>query len=100
MRRAVRPPSRAAVSSRFCARLLIVEPLPSGRRTPAVPARRVIYRTFPIPFGRAWAAPGTGPGRGDPAGEGLAPVADRGILDMFRLDDKVAIVTGASSGLG
>ena len=27
-------------------------------------------------------------------------MADRRILDMFRLDDKVAIVTGASSGLG
>jgi NADP-dependent 3-hydroxy acid dehydrogenase YdfG len=27
-------------------------------------------------------------------------VADRTILDMFRLDGRVAIVTGASSGLG
>src|SRR5689334_5982265 len=27
-------------------------------------------------------------------------MADRGILDLFRLDGKVAIVTGASSGLG
>src|SRR5687767_11017751 len=29
-----------------------------------------------------------------------APVSDRRILDMFRLDGRVAIVTGASSGLG
>ena len=27
-------------------------------------------------------------------------MADRTILDMFRLDGRVAIVTGASSGLG
>jgi NAD(P)-dependent dehydrogenase (short-subunit alcohol dehydrogenase family) len=32
--------------------------------------------------------------------KGLVAVADRSILDMFRLDGKVAIVTGASSGLG
>jgi NAD(P)-dependent dehydrogenase (short-subunit alcohol dehydrogenase family) len=31
---------------------------------------------------------------------GAQPVADRTILDMFRLDGRVAIVTGASSGLG
>jgi hypothetical protein len=30
----------------------------------------------------------------------LAPVVDRKILDMFTIDDRVAIVTGASSGLG
>src|SRR3954468_2542749 len=32
--------------------------------------------------------------------EGSPPMADRTILDMFRLDGRVAIVTGASSGLG
>src|SRR4051812_29377645 len=39
-------------------------------------------------------------GTGRPATRGADPVADRTILDMFRLDGRVAIVTGASSGLG
>ena len=42
--------------------------------------------------------------RVDDAGRGRSPEEERGgrptVLDLFRLDDKVAIVTGASSGLG
>src|SRR3954454_4450442 len=85
MRRARRSPSRSAVSSRFCARLPIDfpfespggQPLPAGRPTQHL---TTVRRT-------AQHERGTG-------------VRDRTILDLFRLDGRVAIVTGASSGLG
>src|SRR3954465_2298639 len=63
--------------------------LPVEVWTGALPAREVGYPTSRIrsPDRRSAA-------RGAPA------MADRTILDMFRLDDRVAVVTGASSGLG
>src|SRR5437764_151165 len=63
----------------------------SPRVGPATyPARPVMYRTVCL---RCW-LDGQAGRREDPQ------VADRTILDMFRLDGRVAIVTGASSGLG
>jgi NAD(P)-dependent dehydrogenase (short-subunit alcohol dehydrogenase family) len=63
--------------------------LPVAVLAGCLPAREVAYPTTWI---RSW--------RRVDIYEGTDPVADRTILDMFRLDGRVAIVTGASSGLG
>src|SRR3954452_19595362 len=76
MRRAGWSPSRAAVSRRFCARL------PIDLSTSRVSDDHLT----------------TVAGTGDH--ERGIRVRDRTILDRFRLDGRVAIVTGASSGLG
>src|SRR3954447_21045248 len=76
MRRAGWSPSRAAVSSRFCARLPI----------DLYPSR--------VPIPNLTTVAGTA------HHERGIRVRDRTILDLFSLDGRVAIVTGASSGLG
>src|SRR3954463_15911976 len=76
MRRAGWSPSRAAVSRRFCARLPI----------DLSPSR--------VPDAHLTTVAGTA------HHERGIRVRDRTILDRFRLDGRVAIVTGASSGLG
>src|SRR4051794_25075767 len=85
MRRASRSPFRSAVSSRFCARLPIDFPFESPGGQP-LPARRPSQHLTTV--------------RRTAQHERGTRVRDRTILDLFSLDGRVAIVTGASSGLG
>src|SRR5437764_1755747 len=80
-------PSFAAVSSRFCARLVIVDLFPPRRPDP-----RPTRSTGDLPHLLDTVRSDSGP-----IERKRRPVT---ILDKFRLDGRVAIVTGASSGLG
>src|SRR3712207_1407015 len=101
MRSAGRSPCRAAVSIRCCARLATDPPHRPGsgpaptRQGCGLPHTAGARGSGPRVAGR----PPARQARGPPTTTG-AHVTDRAVLDMFRLDGRVAIVTGASSGLG